>query len=86
MTLCQQSLFVFGWSNYKWRAIQFHFLFFLKTLKTLAECHGDKLERSNVLYCSYCLSEDQRWLLAACTDEQGELMETVTINIEIPNR
>jgi mediator of RNA polymerase II transcription subunit 13 len=51
----------------------------------LAECHGDKLERSNVLYCSYCLSEDQRWLLAACTDEQGELMETVTINIEIPN-
>lgn len=52
----------------------------------LAECHGEKLEKSNVLYCSYCLSEDQRWLLAACTDEQGELMETVTINVEIPNR
>lgn len=52
----------------------------------LAECHGEKLERSNVLYFSYCLSEDQRWLLAACTDEQGELMETATINIEIPNR
>ncbi|CAH1800949.1 unnamed protein product [Owenia fusiformis] len=39
-----------------------------------------------VLYCGYCLSEDQRWLLAVCTDERGELLETVTINIEIPDR
>lgn len=32
------------------------------------------------------MSEDQRYLLAACTDEQGEMMETCSINIEIPNR
>jgi mediator of RNA polymerase II transcription subunit 13 len=34
----------------------------------------------------YCLSEDQRWLLATLTDERGEMLETSTINIEIPNR
>jgi mediator of RNA polymerase II transcription subunit 13 len=43
-------------------------------------------ERSNVLLCGYCLSQDQRWLLAVCTDSKGELMETCNINIEIPNR
>ena len=43
-------------------------------------------ERSSVLLCAYCLSEDQRWLLAVCTDSKGELMETCSINIEIPNR
>ncbi|XP_033748042.1 LOW QUALITY PROTEIN: mediator of RNA polymerase II transcription subunit 13-like [Pecten maximus] len=47
---------------------------------------GEKIEKSNVLFCVYCLSEDQRWLLGVCTDECGELMETCTINIEIPNR
>ncbi|XP_046361472.2 mediator of RNA polymerase II transcription subunit 13-like isoform X2 [Haliotis rufescens] len=52
----------------------------------LAECCGEKTEKSNVLFCAYCLSEDQRWLLATCTDERGELMETCVINIEIPNR
>ncbi|KAK3084678.1 hypothetical protein FSP39_017312 [Pinctada imbricata] len=46
----------------------------------------EKQERSMVLFCAYCLSEDQRWLLAVCTDENGELMETCTINVEIPNR
>ncbi|KAK7874246.1 hypothetical protein R5R35_006284 [Gryllus longicercus] len=40
----------------------------------------------SVLYVSYCLSEDQRWLLAVATDERGEIFETATINIEIPNR
>ena len=43
-------------------------------------------EKSSVLFCAYCLSEDQRWLLAVCTDEKGEMLETCTINIEIPNR
>lgn len=37
---------------------------------------------SSVLYCNYCLSEDQKWLLAVATDERGELLETITINIE----
>lgn len=43
-------------------------------------------EQGCVLYLSYCLSEDQSWLLAVATDERGEVFETVTINIDIPNR
>ena len=39
-----------------------------------------------VLYLSYCLSEDQRWLLASATDEKGEILETQTISIHIPQR
>ncbi|CAB3370318.1 Hypothetical predicted protein [Cloeon dipterum] len=43
-------------------------------------------EKTSVMYCNYCLSEDQRFLLAACTDEKGAMFETVCINIEIPHR
>ncbi|XP_050307755.1 mediator of RNA polymerase II transcription subunit 13 isoform X2 [Anthonomus grandis grandis] len=43
-------------------------------------------DQSSVLYVSYCLSEDQSWLLGVCTDGRGEIYETVTINIDIPNR
>ena len=39
-----------------------------------------------VLYVSYCLSEDQRWLVASCTDERGELVDSCTIGIDVPNR
>lgn len=45
-----------------------------------------KCDQSTVVFCGYCLSEDQRWLLAVCTDDKGELMEHTVINIEIPNR
>lgn len=40
----------------------------------------------NVLFVGYCLSHDQRWLLVSCTDQQGELLETSIINIDVPNR
>ncbi|XP_018561806.1 mediator of RNA polymerase II transcription subunit 13 isoform X2 [Anoplophora glabripennis] len=43
-------------------------------------------DQASVLYLSYCLSEDQSWLLAVATDERGEIFETITINIDIPNR
>ncbi|XP_031788498.1 mediator of RNA polymerase II transcription subunit 13 isoform X4 [Nasonia vitripennis] len=43
-------------------------------------------EECSVLYLSYCLSEDQSWLLAVATDDRGEIFETATINIDIPNR
>uniref|UniRef100_A0A6P7FLV9 Mediator of RNA polymerase II transcription subunit 13 n=1 Tax=Diabrotica virgifera virgifera TaxID=50390 RepID=A0A6P7FLV9_DIAVI len=43
-------------------------------------------EQASVLYLSYCLSEDQSWLLAVATDEKGEIFETITINVDIPNR
>ena len=52
----------------------------------LAESWGEKAEDAGVLLCGYCLSEDQRWLIAVCTDSNGELLETCCINIEIPNR
>lgn len=43
-------------------------------------------EHISVLYLSYCLSDDQSWLLAVATDDRGEVFETITINIDIPNR
>lgn len=43
-------------------------------------------QQCSVLYCNYCLSEDQSWLIASATDDRGELLETTTINIDIPNR
>uniref|UniRef100_A0A3P8YBA1 Mediator of RNA polymerase II transcription subunit 13 n=1 Tax=Esox lucius TaxID=8010 RepID=A0A3P8YBA1_ESOLU len=42
--------------------------------------------RYNVLFVGYCLSHDQRWILATCTDQQGELLETCIINIDVPIR
>jgi len=44
------------------------------------------LERSTTLFVNYCLSEDQHWLLAACSDDRGELVRSVVINVEIPNK
>ncbi|XP_035704664.1 mediator of RNA polymerase II transcription subunit 13-like isoform X3 [Folsomia candida] len=41
---------------------------------------------SSVLYVAYCLSEDQRWLIASVTDDRGELLETTTISMYVPNR
>lgn len=52
----------------------------------LSNASNDTDESSTVLLCGYCLSEDQRWLLAVCTDGNGELLETCTINVDIPNR
>ncbi|KAM6985077.1 mediator of RNA polymerase II transcription subunit 13-like [Aplochiton taeniatus] len=42
--------------------------------------------RYNVLFVGYCLSHDQRWILVSCTDQQGELLESCIINIDVPNR
>ncbi len=52
----------------------------------MAESWGEKAECAGVLLCAYCLSEDQRWLIAVCTDSSAQLLETCCINIEIPNR
>ena len=41
---------------------------------------------STVLFVHYCLSEDQRHLLASLSDDRGELVKTTVINIDIPNR
>ncbi len=41
---------------------------------------------STVLFVHYCLSDDQRHLLASLSDDRGELVKTTVINIQIPNR
>lgn len=46
---------------------------------------ADRSDQPAVLFCTYCLSADQQWLLAACTDQRGELLDTVTINIDVPD-
>lgn len=52
----------------------------------LENAHGPEQERSSVLFCSYCITEDQRWLLASVTDDKGELSETTVININVIDR
>ncbi|GLD73456.1 mediator of RNA polymerase II transcription subunit 13 [Lates japonicus] len=52
----------------------------------LGETFGEASQKYNVLFVGYCLSHDQRWLLATCTDLYGELLETCIINIDVPNR
>ncbi|MEQ2191336.1 hypothetical protein XENOCAPTIV_026810, partial [Xenoophorus captivus] len=52
----------------------------------LGETFGEASQKYNVLFVGYCLSHDQRWLLATCTDLYGELLETSIINIDVPNR
>ena len=55
------------------------------TYCAITDITADRSDHSSVLFCCYCLSSDQRWLLAACTDHRGEILETVMINIEVPN-
>lgn len=52
----------------------------------LGEMFGDRREKSSVLFCSYCITEDQRWLLVSVTNERGEISETSVININISER
>ena len=52
----------------------------------LGETFGEAAQKYNVLFVAYCLSHDQRWLLASCTDLYGELLETCVISIDVPNR
>lgn len=52
----------------------------------LGETFGEASQKYNVLFVGYCLSHDQRWILATCTDLYGELLETCIINIDVPNR
>ncbi|TSL28182.1 Mediator of RNA polymerase II transcription subunit 13-like [Bagarius yarrelli] len=61
--------------------------FVLAPLRTKQPDVGEEATtRYNVLFVGYCLSHDQRWILVSCTDQQGELLETCIINIDVPNR
>lgn len=58
-----------------------------RPLKDIAETFGQAAsEPCSVLYLSYCLSADQSWLLAVATDGRGELLETCSINVDVPGR
>lgn len=58
-----------------------------RALKEVAETWGTACgDQSSVLFLAYCLSHDQRWLLAAATDGRGELLDTAAINIHVPAR
>lgn len=52
----------------------------------LGEMFGDQRERSSVIFCSYCLTEDQKWLVASLTNDKGEMSETTVINISVHDR
>ncbi|CAH2990440.1 unnamed protein product [Chilo suppressalis] len=58
-----------------------------RALKEVAETWGQACgEQGAVLFLAYCLSHDQRWLLAAATDARGELLDTAAINVHVPPR
>ncbi|XP_049867276.1 mediator of RNA polymerase II transcription subunit 13 [Pectinophora gossypiella] len=61
-----------------------------RALKEVAETWGQAggggAAGAGTLFLSYCLSHDQRWLLAAATDARGELLDTHAINIHVPPR
>ncbi|KAJ2953025.1 hypothetical protein O0L34_g7412 [Tuta absoluta] len=61
-----------------------------RALKEVAETWGQAGHSNEagggVLFVSYCLSHDQRWLLAAATDARGELLDTHAVNIHVPAR
>ncbi|XP_013781243.1 mediator of RNA polymerase II transcription subunit 13-like [Limulus polyphemus] len=52
----------------------------------LGEMFGDRREKSSILYCCYCPTEDHRWLLGCITTDKGDLLENCCININIPDR
>ena len=52
----------------------------------LGEMFGDQREKSQILYCCYCMSEDQKWLLASCTNDKGDILQSKVINVHVPNR
>lgn len=54
--------------------------------KPFMEINEKSILTSTILYCSYCFSDDQKYVLVSCCDERGELLETCSINIEIPDR
>lgn len=52
----------------------------------LGEMFGDRREKTQTMFCAYCLSEDQKWLIASCTNDKGDILQTKIINIHVPNR
>lgn len=50
------------------------------TMNDLVNVDGNVLEdTSRVLFCAYCLSEDQRWLLASIVRDNGEVSSSLSL-------
>ncbi|XP_044173755.1 mediator of RNA polymerase II transcription subunit 13-like isoform X2 [Acropora millepora] len=43
-------------------------------------------QNASFLYCGYCLSHDDKYILAVCTDGVGELLESSIVSVESPLR
>lgn len=43
-------------------------------------------QNASFLYCGYCLSHDDKYILAVCTDGAGELLESSIVSVESPLR
>lgn len=52
----------------------------------LGEMFGDRKEKSQTLYCCYCLTENQKMLIVSCSNGKGDILESTVINVEVPNR
>lgn len=52
----------------------------------LGEMFGDRREKSQILFCNYCISEDQKYIFVSCTNEKGDILQCKMINIHVPNR
>jgi mediator of RNA polymerase II transcription subunit 13 len=62
------------------------FVLALPSQKNKKTSDAEEAQRSTVLFVTYCLSDDQRHLLASLADDRGEMVRTTVINIHIPNR
>ena len=62
------------------------FVLALPSQKNKKTSDAEEAQRSTVLFVTYCLSDDQRHLLASLADDRGEMVRTTVINVHIPNR
>ena len=62
------------------------FVLALPSQKNKNTSDAEEAQRSTVLFVTYCLSDDQRHLLASLADDRGEMVRTTVINVHIPNR
>lgn len=52
----------------------------------LGEMFGDGKEKSQTLFCCYCLSQDQKWIIVSASNDRGDILENNVIKIEVTNR
>lgn len=62
------------------------FVLALPSQKNKKTSDAEEAQRSTVLFVTYCLSDDQKHLLASLADDRGEMVRTTVINVHIPNR